>query len=118
MAALVGAHATSRLITSTVVQSSSYVQDSDTSKSSTITTHRLTPGEMAFSATFAALPLALFHPHWVLALAVVPAYLARVLLVRYFERRIGGYTGDCLGAVQQVTELVFYLGVLALWTST
>jgi adenosylcobinamide-GDP ribazoletransferase len=27
----------------------------------------------------------------------------------YFRRRIGGYTGDCLGAAQQVAELVFLL---------
>lgn len=33
------------------------------------------------------------------------AYLGGV----YFQRRIGGYTGDCLGAVQQVAELVFLL---------
>ncbi len=28
-------------------------------------------------------------------------------------KRIGGYTGDTLGAVQQITELAFYLGLLA-----
>jgi adenosylcobinamide-GDP ribazoletransferase len=27
----------------------------------------------------------------------------------YFRRRIGGYTGDCLGAAQQLAELVFLL---------
>ena len=32
---------------------------------------------------------------------------------RWFERRLGGYTGDCLGAVQQASEVGFYLGVLA-----
>jgi adenosylcobinamide-GDP ribazoletransferase len=32
----------------------------------------------------------------------------------YFRRRIGGYTGDCLGAVQQLTELAFLIGGLAL----
>jgi adenosylcobinamide-GDP ribazoletransferase len=32
---------------------------------------------------------------------------------RVYERKIGGYTGDCLGAVQQGSELGFYLGVLA-----
>ena len=31
----------------------------------------------------------------------------------YFRRRIGGYTGDCLGAVQQLAELGFLLGGLA-----
>jgi adenosylcobinamide-GDP ribazoletransferase len=31
---------------------------------------------------------------------------------RYFLRRIGGYTGDCLGATQQLAELAFYLGML------
>lgn len=30
-----------------------------------------------------------------------------------FERKLGGYTGDCLGAVQQLSEIGFYLGVLA-----
>ena len=33
------------------------------------------------------------------------------------RRLLGGYTGDCLGALQQVAELAFYLGFLA-WTST
>jgi adenosylcobinamide-GDP ribazoletransferase len=31
----------------------------------------------------------------------------------YLRRRIGGYTGDCLGAVQQLAELGFLLGALA-----
>lgn len=32
---------------------------------------------------------------------------------RVFERKLGGYTGDCLGAVQQGSEIGLYLGVLA-----
>jgi adenosylcobinamide-GDP ribazoletransferase len=31
----------------------------------------------------------------------------------HFKRRVGGYTGDCLGAVQQLSELTFALGALA-----
>jgi len=27
--------------------------------------------------------------------------------------RIGGYTGDCLGAMQQLTEVTFYVALLA-----
>jgi adenosylcobinamide-GDP ribazoletransferase len=29
------------------------------------------------------------------------------------KSRIGGYTGDCLGAMQQLTEIAFYVGLLA-----
>ncbi|MEM9383444.1 MAG: adenosylcobinamide-GDP ribazoletransferase [Pseudomonadota bacterium] len=31
----------------------------------------------------------------------------------FFERKLGGYTGDCLGCVQQLSEFGLYLGVLA-----
>lgn len=34
-------------------------------------------------------------------------------LARKCVRRLGGYTGDCLGAIQQLSEVAFYLGVLA-----
>ena len=37
-------------------------------------------------------------------------------LARKFLRHLGGYTGDCLGAVQQVTEVLFYIGLLTLKT--
>jgi len=39
--------------------------------------------------------------------------LAQVLMRRWYEPRLGGYTGDCLGAVQQCSELGFYFGILA-----
>jgi adenosylcobinamide-GDP ribazoletransferase len=43
------------------------------------------------------------------------AILVRTWLLRWFERRLGGYTGDALGATQQFTELAFYLGWAAGW---
>lgn len=39
------------------------------------------------------------------------------LLGRWYARRLGGYTGDTLGATQQITEVVFYLAMLAAWNS-
>lgn len=39
--------------------------------------------------------------------------LAGYWLARLFVLRIAGYTGDCLGAVQQLSELAFYLGFAA-----
>lgn len=46
--------------------------------------------------------------------SVMAVAVAWLLLAGWFKRRIGGYTGDCLGAAQQVTEVVFYLSVTAL----
>jgi adenosylcobinamide-GDP ribazoletransferase len=37
--------------------------------------------------------------------------MAWALMARWFWRRLGGFTGDCLGATQQVCELAFYLGL-------
>ncbi|GAB4258654.1 MAG: adenosylcobinamide-GDP ribazoletransferase [Methylomicrobium sp.] len=51
-----------------------------------------------------------------LSVALLPVALSAIVLGRYFHRHIGGYTGDCLGACQQVGEVVFYLTSSALWT--
>jgi len=37
------------------------------------------------------------------------------VMLRWFRRRLGGFTGDCLGATQQVCELAFYLGMAVGW---
>jgi adenosylcobinamide-GDP ribazoletransferase len=49
----------------------------------------------------------------VLAAASVGAALTTVAAGAYVRQRIGGYTGDCLGAVQQLSELAFLLVALA-----
>jgi adenosylcobinamide-GDP ribazoletransferase len=41
------------------------------------------------------------------------AVLGHIGMRVLYERKLGGFTGDCLGAVQQVTELGFLLGTLA-----
>lgn len=48
-----------------------------------------------------------------LLFGIVLAMLSTWWLARLFVRRIGGYTGDCLGAVQQVGEAMLYLGLSA-----
>ena len=45
--------------------------------------------------------------------ALLAAALASCWLARKFACRIGGYTGDCLGAVQQLSEAAIYIAVLA-----
>ena len=39
------------------------------------------------------------------------AMLALLWMGRLFKRRLQGFTGDCLGATQQVCEIAFYLGL-------
>ena len=51
------------------------------------------------------------EPDTVLA-AVLAASLMRIHLGWRLQKRLGGYTGDRLGAVQQLCELAFYLGLL------
>ena len=54
-----------------------------------------------------------FDAYEAYALAILPALIATVWLCRRFWRRLRGYTGDCLGATQQVAEVSFLLGILA-----
>jgi len=107
------AHVTSRLMASLMIQTHDYVQDPDKSKSKPITTHRLSHGEMGYSSIFMLLANLLFYPHYLLLIAIPFSYLTQLYLSHYFHRRIGGYTGDCLGATQQLTEITFYLTILS-----
>jgi adenosylcobinamide-GDP ribazoletransferase len=66
------------------------------------------------AAGCACLPLLLL-PRLCL-LAIIPVLLINAGLGHYFYRHIGGYTGDCLGASQQIAEVIFYLTVSSLWT--
>ena len=42
---------------------------------------------------------------------VLASLVALLIMFRLFRRRLGGFTGDCLGATQQVCEIAFYLGL-------
>ena len=46
------------------------------------------------------------------AAGAAAAIVVTLWLRRLMRRRLGGYTGDCLGAVQQAAELAFYVGLL------
>ena len=50
-------------------------------------------------------------PAVLMALAGVAG--ATLWLAMRFKQCLDGYTGDCLGAVQQVAEVMFYLVLLA-----
>ena len=49
-----------------------------------------------------------------MAVALPLSLLVTFLFKKYIERKIGGYTGDCLGALQQMAEVLFYLCLLSI----
>ncbi len=111
--ALLSAHSLSRLMPVLVIQRSVYAADPDQSKSKGLTAQRLSAPALLIAILFALVPFA-FLP-WTFLLVILPALYVTYEMSRYFTRWIGGYTGDCLGAVQQVTELVVYLGFVVVW---
>ena len=50
----------------------------------------------------------------VFASALSGAAAITAWMLRRLRLRLGGYTGDCLGAVQQLAELAFLIGALAM----
>ena len=111
--ALLVAHPLSRLASTSLIHMMEYVRDDESAKSKPLA-RRLSTVELAIATGFGAAPLALLAP-----LEAVAALLATVTVTawaaRVFMRRLGGYTGDCLGAAQQGSELACYLGILAAW---
>jgi adenosylcobinamide-GDP ribazoletransferase len=108
-AALIAGHAVSRFCAVSLMVTMDYARDDEASKARPVAA-RLGAGALVFALVFAALPLVLLVPEQVLP-AVALAALATIWLAAKCRRWLGGYTGDCLGAVQQVAEIAFYLGL-------
>ena len=78
---------------------------------------RMQPGEFAFSALCGVFPMLIGIASGVIGwqkcmAAAILAAFACLYLVLLFLRRLGGYTGDCLGAIQQTSEVCVYLALL------
>ena len=108
---LVAAHAGGRGASVLAMRALAYVRDVDGGK------WKPAPSDLGFwevlaAATFAALPLAL-SPAGVVFQGLLAGALLALVLALVARRLLGGYTGDVLGAIEQVFELGFTLGVAA-----
>ncbi len=115
LAVLGMAHPVSRWLATCLIWRMDYVREQG--KAKPLAQH-LHGGEFLLASLCAALPVigvwALGLMSWQrIVVGVLLAALAAVWLARRFQQRLGGYTGDCLGAVQQMSEAAFYLGALA-----
>ena len=109
--ALLAGHSISRLPPLLLMQRYNYARDNISKSAGAV--HKPNRQELVIATAIALLPLALLPA--VCAWAIIPVLAVNACLGRYFHRHIGGYTGDCLGASQQIAETVFYLSVSALW---
>jgi adenosylcobinamide-GDP ribazoletransferase len=106
--ALIAGHALSRLCATSVMHFLDYARDEG--KAKPLAT-RISLGELAIAGFFGLIALVLLPPLSVIT-GLVLAAAATAWLIRKFKHRLGGYTGDCLGATQQLAEVAFYLGLL------
>ncbi|CAN7583074.1 adenosylcobinamide-GDP ribazoletransferase [Massilia sp. LjRoot122] len=113
--ALLLAHPLSRLAATSLIWRMEYARAEGKAKP---LAERMTTVEFGIASVTVAIAAALLLASGTLELRAVLAALlaagaATWWLARKFARRIGGYTGDCLGAVQQLAEAFIYLAVLA-----
>ena len=115
IAAMLVAHPLSRLAAVSLMSMLDYARSDDSAKSAPVA-RRPTAAELGIATLAGVFPLLLLSPREALVVLALCAVIAP-WAARIFARRLGGYTGDCLGATQQVAELAIYCGILAAWNS-
>ena len=106
-------HIVSRTLPLVMIRLLPHVGDTATSKSKPLA-DQLSDAAVAvgFLWCFGALALASYAIDALdLLFACGLSVLALLGLLRFFRRRLQGFTGDCLGCTQQVCEIAFYLGL-------
>jgi adenosylcobinamide-GDP ribazoletransferase len=108
-------HSLARFTAINIVFTSQYSREDETSKAKPIAKSH-SYKEVSGAYFFGLLPL-VFLCSWNLnyCLVLLPLFLLYFFSKRYFQKWIDGYTGDCLGAVEQLAECIILLTFLALW---
>nr|WP_321486747.1 adenosylcobinamide-GDP ribazoletransferase [uncultured Draconibacterium sp.] len=108
---LIAGHALSRVFPVLLIYSSTYARLDASSK-----TKPVGKADSLFSLLFALVTggFSLWFLAWQETVLVVAVLLVVTFYFRnYITRKLGGYTGDVLGALQQLCEVFFYLCILA-----
>jgi len=108
-------HALARLTAVNLVFTSRYSREDENSKAKPIAREH-SFREIIGAYFFGLSPLAgicLLNQKY--ALVLIPLFLLYFFSKRYFEKWIHGYTGDCLGAVEQLAECTVLLSYVVIW---
>jgi adenosylcobinamide-GDP ribazoletransferase len=113
MLALLCAHALGRTSACAVLARLNYVRFDNDAKSKPLA-ERMNAGELAVALAIGSAPLIaacsieLISLKLALSIALVIA-IATLLFARHLQKRLGGFTGDTLGAMEQLTEVLVLL---------
>lgn len=101
----------SKLVSSQVINWLPYARKAEESKAKVVY-NRMSIGEFILGLICGSLPLILFLPikYWIVASFPIITFILMYLIMR---RKLQGYTGDCCGAIFLLSELSFYLGIVA-----
>ena len=112
-AVLCAAHVVSRALPLLLIYLLPHVGDTSTSKSKPLA-EQISKGSLVLACSWCLLTLLLLCTLLDFASLLVGCSFGLVALLwmgRLFKRRLQGFTGDCLGAAQQVCEIAFYFGM-------
>ena len=110
---LILTHSISRFVTCILLLKFKYVQEDSLSKIKPIVKN-LNIKTFLTSGAIALLPF-LFINKSIFFISILPCIFVTLKLGNLFYKKIGGYTGDCLGATEQFNEIVFLISSTILW---
>lgn len=104
---MVAAHTLSRVVPIVLIHTSTYARTDSSGKVTTAIENR-SGWALTFALCTGLIPMAWINLN--IFLIFIAIMLPFLLVFRYYiHKKIGGYTGDVLGAMQQFAELCFYL---------
>ncbi len=109
-------HSLARASAASITFFVAYARDDESSKSKPIA-KGFTYREVWGVIIFGLLPLFyfIFFQHYLFALLLLPLLYLVPRCGFYFKKWLGGYTGDCLGAVEQMAEIIILFTFTILW---
>ncbi|EOC1802434.1 adenosylcobinamide-GDP ribazoletransferase [Vibrio cholerae] len=105
------AYTLSRAMAASLIFNTPYVSDSESSKSKPLAQHQSGTDLVILALT--ALATLLYFSGQFIAVMISVSLISRQIFRHWLINRLGGFTGDCLGAAQQLMEIMIYLILLA-----